>query len=180
MKRIGKSSIKDVPIIYLKNKINKRGELTTKEIMEIVLGGAATLLLVVLLYNLIAPNFDKTEETAKSYFDSFEDAVAVADSGGTGSFEMWMPTRKDSKKYFLIYFGRGSRFGKAPDVYTSFGDNVNHVCVCYWEGLDVCRYCRNLNYPAVLVEGEEQWAITAGEKIEITKKGDYYEIVRED
>ena len=161
-------------------RIGKRAELTTKEIIEIVLGGAATLLLIVLLYNLIAPNFDKDDETAKSYFDSFEDAVAVADSGEVGLFSMWMPNNtKKGKDFFLIYFGSNSIFGDSNKRYTSIGHHVNQICVCYWDSLDVCKYCKNLDHPSVLVGSpDDNWAISAGEEIEIIKGEEIYNVTR--
>jgi hypothetical protein len=159
--------------------MNKRGELTTKEIIEIVLGGAATLLLIVLLYSLIAPNFDRDDEVAKSYFNSFEDAVAVADDGETGSFSMWMPAEnKKDKEYFLIYFGAGVTHKiEGNHEYTSFGDNINHICICYFEDIDICGYCRNLNYPVTLSGvSDDKWAVAMNEEIEIIKSEDVYEI----
>ena len=44
--------------------VNKKGEITTKEILEIVLGAAAVLVLIFLIFSLLVGSFDKDEETA--------------------------------------------------------------------------------------------------------------------
>ncbi|MFH1238321.1 MAG: hypothetical protein ABIH79_00240 [archaeon] len=161
--------------------LNKRGELTTKEILEIILGAAAFLLLAVLLYNLISPNFDKGEETAESYFGSFKEQIVVADSGGVGSFSIWSPEDKEEKRnFYLVYFGSSSSYGNELKFY-SLGDNLNHLCLCSREkdGSE-CGYCNNLEYPVfavgLSVDKDGRWAIGVGEKIEITKGDEVYEV----
>ena len=70
--------------------------------------------------------------------------------------------------------------GSLVRKFLSFGENVNHVCVCYWDGEEIkCNYCSNLDMP--LVEGGkmgELWAISFGEKIMVEKMEEYYEITK--
>ena len=106
--------------------ISKRGELTTKEIIEIILGAAVVFVMVVLLYALISPVFDKMDETTKSYFESVEEVIE--DGGGT--FSMWQ-TVEEGKEFYLVYFQNRSSLEIRRKFY-SLGNNVNHVCVCYW------------------------------------------------
>ena len=161
--------------------MNRCGELTTKEIMEIILGAVAFLLLAVFLYQLISPNFNKGKETSESYFDSFKEQVTVVDSGGVGSFSIWQPeNKKEGREFYLVYFGNSSSYGGDKKFY-SFGNNLNHVCVCYWkEGDSLCDSCENLKYPVLvfgLAEDDSgRWAMGIGEKIEITKGDEVYEI----
>lgn len=155
--------------------------MTTKEIMEIILGGAAVLLLIVLLYNLISPNFDVGDETAKVYFDSLEEQIAVADKeGGVGSFSIWLPRGEDDEKEFLlVYFGNHSSRKGPMRTFYSLGNNVNHICICSWdEGEDKCNYCKNLDLPVVRERDMgETWAVGIGPKFEIRKMEEvgYYE-----
>ena len=160
--------------------LNKKGMLV-KESMEIILGVVATFILVVLLYNLISPNFDKGDETAESYFDSFKEQVSVADSEGVGSFSIWQPeNKKEKRKFYLVYFGDSSSYGKDLKFY-SLGNNLNHVCVCYWDDGDtLCDYCENLEFPVFVAGLSEDdsgcWAIGVREEIEITKGDGVYEV----
>ena len=163
--------------------LNKKGNLLSKNTLELILGGAIVLLLLVLLYNLIAPTFNVGDETAKSYFDSLEKEIALADSDKIGSFHMWQPEDKDDKReFFLVYFGNHSSFGTNLKFY-SLGDNLNRICICYIEdGVDNCKYCRNLAFPVLsddAGEGYVPWAVGLNEKLEITKKGDHYEFLTE-
>ena len=154
--------------------MNRRGELTTTEIVEIVLGVAAVFAMAVLLYALISPGFDKVDETAESYFDSFE---GVIDDGG-GSFLMWQPEEK-GKKFYLIYFKNKPSFTVGKQQFFSLGNHVNHVCVCYWDGDDSkCDYCKDLNKPLRMAGEDGPWTITIGQGIEVVDKGDYYEVVK--
>ena len=157
--------------------ISKRGELTTTEILEIILAVAVVLALVVLLYRLISPSFDRVDETAKSYFDLFEEAVEDG-----GSFSMWQPEEK-GREFYLVYFHDRTSFKikrESGEVeFSSFGNNVNHVCVCYWDGeVAKCESCKNLDLPMVK-DGEigEPWVMTMGEEVEIKKMDGYYEVV---
>ena len=160
--------------------ISKRGELTTKEIMEIILAAAVVLVLAFLLYRLISPSFDYNEEAAKSYYDSFEEVMAE----GGGSFLMWQP-EKEGVEFYLAYFHNDPSFfltrGKNPVIvrkFESFGNNVNHVCVCYWDGKSMkCNYCSDLDMPLVKDGKEgEAWVLMVGEEIKITKGEDCYNV----
>jgi len=156
--------------------MDKRGELTTKEILEILLGAAVVFVLAVLLYSLISPGFDKLDETAESYFEAFEEVI---DNGG-GSFLLWQPEDK-GKKFYLVYFKDKPSFDVDGRTFFSLSDHVNHVCVCYWDGKNTkCDYCKDLDLPLIEKgESEERWAVTIGQEIVITKKERFYEVVFE-
>ena len=116
--------------------------------------------------------FDKVDETAESYFESFE---KVIEDGG-GGFSMWQ-TEEKGKEFYLVYFQNRSSF-EARRGFSSFGNNVNHVCVCYWDGDDTkCESCKNLDMPLVK-DGNagEPWVVMVGEELAIVNKGDYYEV----
>jgi len=152
--------------------ISKRGELTTKEILEIILAVAVVLVMAFLLYKLISPSFNVVDETAKSYFESFE---KVIEDGG-GSFSMWQ-AEEEGKEFYLVYFQNRTSFKMRRSFY-SLGENVNHVCVCYWEGGDAkCESCGNLDMPLVKDDKFwEPWVVVVGEEIEIVDKGEYYNV----
>lgn len=162
--------------------LNKKGAMMTKEVMEVVLGGAVVLVLLFLLYNLIAPNFDKGDETMDAYLNSLKDQIAVADDEGVGSFSIWQPVDDDEKKeFYLVYFGNHSSFGVSPRKFYSLGNNLNTICVCSWtKDESSCGACENLEFPVLFgdVEDYESWAVGLGDKLKITRKEDYYEFVR--
>ena len=140
----------------------KRGEFTTTELLEIVLAAAAGFVLIALLYNLIAPSFNKEEKTAESYLNSFTDAVKVADEGGTGVFSMWQPS---DIKYSLVYFGTKSQY----EGYSAIRKNQNTVCVCYNDGSKTtCEKCSDLDYPAKY-KNEDLFALEQGKSYKINK-----------
>lgn len=158
--------------------MNKKGGMVDKELLELILGGAIVIGLTFFFYQLIAPNFDVGDETAKSYFDSFEKQVVVADGGTIGSFSIWSPSDNDDREFSLIYFGDGTRFGGGGREYFSIGENKNHICICSWEeSVDNCAFCKNLDLPMIKGSEEGPWAIALGERIEITKKEGYYQIL---
>jgi len=158
--------------------LNKRGELTTEEIIEIVLGAAVVLVMAVLLYNLISPTFNRGDKISESYFDSFEEELEVADKGDIGRFSIWQP-EEDKREFYLVYFQDKSVFGTGTRIFYSSGDNVNHICICSWEKREsTCSYCKNLELPVSRISFEEDyssWAIGVGESVEIEKMEDYYE-----
>lgn len=150
--------------------LNKKGELMTKEIDELILGVVAVIVMTVLFYNLISPNFDKGDETAEAYFGIFNEELRIADSGGVGNFLMWQP--EEDVGFYLVYFVDAMSF----EEFRSVGNNKNHICVCYLEdGEGTCEYCENLKYP-VLKDGRSgRWKIGFGENLEMRKEGDYYD-----
>lgn len=159
----------------------KKGELTIKEIIETILGGAASILLVIFLYQWISPNYAIAGETSESYFDNFKEQVAIADSGDIGSFSIWLPeNKKEKRSFYLVYFGSSSSYGSEMKFY-SLGNNLNHICLCSLENKETkCNYCKNLDYPVrgveLDVDDSGRWAIGVWEKIEIIKTGEFYEI----
>lgn len=130
--------------------MKKNGELTTTEIVEIVLSAACVLVLVWLLYSLIAPSFSREEEVAKSYFSFFNDAIGVADKSGVGNFSVWQ--KETSAMYYLVYFGDKISYRLTDSlIFQSVGKNKNHFCVCYVKkDKSNCVSCEDLNYPVRL------------------------------
>lgn len=157
--------------------LNKKGEMTTQEILEIVLGAAVVLVMAILLFRLLSPGLDVNEETAEAYFDSFMEEIGVADSGGTGVFLMWQP--EEDVSFYVVYFGDGMRIEKEGVNFSLFGDNRNSVCLCYVEeGDSVCGYCENLRHPASYDGELKDWVFGSQNKVRIIKGEDVYEIVR--
>lgn len=151
--------------------------MTTKEIMEIVLGAAAVLVLVVLLVALIAPTFDKDEKTAESYLSTLKKEIAKADDGEVGGFDM-MTTRTGETRFFVVYFGDGIRVedgeGESELVFISLKENKNHICGCYlkYEANEAeCFACEDLKYPASYKK-ESSFVIYSSEPVYKIKKVD--------
>jgi hypothetical protein len=141
----------------------KQGELTTKEIIEFVLGGAVIVLLVILLIALISPYWDKNEQTAKSYFKTLQDEIKKADEGGVGDFNIWQ-NQKDAW-FYVVYFGDKVIWRKEISYFygekkvnalfsfvNSFGENALCICYGYPESFKnrelisfECDYCMKLS-----------------------------------
>jgi hypothetical protein len=154
---------------------SKKAALVDKEIIELALGAAAVFVLAILLYGLIAPNFDKVDKSAEGYFDAFVEEVGVVKNGGVGRFSIWQLEEKSDVKFYLVYFGEGVSY---ENKFYSFGDNNNHVCVCYDDEETKCNYCMDLEKPA-LMDGRAKWGVGVGEKLSIEDKGEFYEVVLE-
>ncbi len=174
--------------------LNKKGELTTKEILEIILAVAVVLGMAVLLYKLISPSFNVDEETAKSYLSSFMDEIGVADSGDVGNFLIWQV--ESGKEFYLVYFGDGSSVMMEREdmliipgadetpiitevVFSSLNNDMNRVCICYWESSEKtgCLSCEELRGPAFM-DGNDRWVVEPGDKIKVELKEGVYEITK--
>ncbi len=154
----------------------KKGEITTKEIVEIVLGAAAVFVLIILMYSLFVGNFDKDEETAKSYLKTLKREILVADGGGVGSFDM-LSLGDTTVSFHLVYFG--DKIGLKLDkdyTFRSVGNHKNHACVCYLrDGEAHCPSCEDFDSPMVF-RTNVNWPIRDHEDAwKIEKNGDVYE-----
>jgi len=158
--------------------VGKKGEITTKEIVEILLGAAAVFVLIFLMYSLLAPTFDKDDETAKSYLKTLKREIGVADSGKEGSFDM-LNLGDDKVKFYLVYFGEKIRV-KLDDNYDfkSVGSRKNHACVCYWRKEKVfCPACEDFDIPILqrVRDVGDAWFIYGSDSAwKIRRDGDYY------
>jgi hypothetical protein len=154
----------------------KKGELSTEELLELILAVAAVLIVTFLLYNLVSSHYDKNEKIADTYFDLLVDEIAFADKGFIGSFSMWQHSDGDSV-YFLVYFQNQSAYG-TPTKFSSLGANLNHICICYLKDSDsVCNSCVDLKYPVMFsdtVGVYSERAIESKKKIDIKFEGDHY------
>ena len=115
------------------------------QIIKLILGAAVVLVLVLLIYSLISPLFDKEKETAKSYLEIFNRAIHEADENGKSNFNMWGGEPK------MVYFGDKKVLSSGHDFFSRSNDDKNYLCFCYepedkiWK----CNYCASLNYPIV-------------------------------
>lgn len=158
---------------------SKKGELTTNELLEIILVAAGIVLLAVFFYSLVSPMWDKGDETSKAYLESLMSQIETADDGGVGEFFIWPieSNEGDPVGYYLVYFGDKLSISFAEErSFVSGGDNKNYVCICSSsEEVEICNACKDLKFPVIL-SGESY--IGKGEKIAITKMEDYYEFKR--
>jgi len=116
-------------------KINKSGQqIGTKELLELLIGAAAIVILIWLLVALIEPNFDKDKETAKNYFDSLKNAIEEINDAGVGEsteFSIWL---NNENKFYLVYFNNNRRYeikGIKESYLPEKGENL--LCICYVE-----------------------------------------------
>lgn len=146
----------------------KAAKLIINETLELILAVAGIAIVVILLYNLIAPSFDSEDKTAEAYFNSFKQAIQTAEKGGTGVFEIWQP--ESTTNFYLIYFGTKVSYKKDNQEFFSLEKNINHACLCYSNEKEIsCNYCENLPYPLKKEEQDNSFHIGANENINIIK-----------
>jgi len=153
-----------------------------RETVGLIIGLAVVVVLVLLMYSLIAPYFDKDKETAKSYFNTLKDEIEKADNGG-GEFMIWQ--KEEDTNFYLVYFGENKYFDFGQIKFSSIGKNENHICICYVIGKETfCRNCKNLDLPVRTdyfeEMGESPRAVGFGEKLKITKEEGYYSFEKTD
>ena len=155
--------------------LNKKGEITTKEILEVLLAAAAVFVLIFLMYSLFVGSFDKDDETAKSYLKTLKREIGVADSGKNGSFDM-LNLGNSEVKFYLVYFGeRISVKLKDGKDFKSVGNHENHACVCYRKGDELsCVACEDFDY-SFKDDSDDGWFIGEDEDAwKIKKDGERY------
>jgi hypothetical protein len=156
---------------------NKNGlSFLSDEIVQLILAGVCIFLLAVLLIALIYPNFNKKDKTAESYFNQFNEAVKVADNGGTGILSVFQ--KDSSANYYLVYFGNKIEVQYGGINFKSVSKNSNTICSCYLgngKAVGVCGYCVNLKYP---VKENNVFELEQGKRFEIikTKTENFYRI----
>ena len=149
------------------------GDITTKEILEVVLAAAAVLVLIVLAVALIWSSFDRDKETAKSYMETLKKEIARADDGKVGDFDM-VTTREGETRFFVVYFGEGIVVPWDGMGFRSVRENKNHICVCYLKNdakKTECPVCEDLKYPASYGK-EGSFIIYSADSVFTIKKGD--------
>lgn len=132
----------------------KKAELTTKEIIELILAAAAIIVLVILVTSILNSQWDRDEEIAKGYLDMLNTELDVAEQGGTGLFRVY----ENHEDFVLIYFGSRTAVYVTEKNYFKQDDIMkNSACMCiekdrapkeaegrtFW----YCEYCTSLDYP---------------------------------
>jgi lysozyme len=162
---------------------NKRGELVTSEIIEVVLVVAGVFVIVVFLYNLISPTFDRGDKISESFLGILEEQIEIADSGGMGEFYFWglESAEGENLDYFLVYFGDRNSVNLTLDVsFVSEGNNKNNVCICSFdEGITSCKHCKVLELPALFSQDTEEMFVGEGRKIGIVNEKTHYNFIVE-
>ncbi len=130
---------------------NKKAVLETKEIIELILGAAVTLVLILLIWALVSPSFNKQEKTAEAYFESLKKAIGEVDDGAKS---VNLDLYQDSSMR-IVYFGEYLSVESYNYVFKPKTPSRNQVCVCYrvtknHEAIGVCNYCLKLKYPAIV------------------------------
>jgi hypothetical protein len=146
--------------------LNKKAgtRLGTKELLELILGVAAVVILIILLVKLFTPAFNIDDETAKSYLDVLEKSLEDLEVGGAVDFNLWGGEPK------MVYFGERVRVSLGADNFTVSGYGENRLCFCYerepgtqeW----LCNSCFSLEHPAYFSKGRR--VFEDGDKFRIT------------
>ena len=160
--------------------LRKRGSFTIEESLSLILGVVGTIVVIILLYKLISPNFDRGVEASESYFESFKNEISAADSGNKGSFSFWQPIKEYD--YYLVYFGEKVVVDGFNHRFVYLGNNVNTICICYsLKGGDPkCNDCESLDFKVVSEKSEERWVTNESTAIEITREDDSYRFLMKD
>jgi len=163
--------------------INKKGELVSSTSIEVIIGIAVAVVLVLLMVSLITPDYDENDEIAKSYFERLEAEIEIVDSGGEGEFVLFEMESEDAivfddLHFYLAYFGGAVEFEKGEQFSSSkVGKNVICVCVSK-DGVNICRHCLDLDFYAEKMTGENidggPWVAEEGERMSIVKEWGSY------
>lgn len=157
--------------------VSKKGALLNKELIELILAAVGIFLLLIVMYNLISPNFDKKDKTSEAYFDSFLEKIDSLLSEGGAEFSFWQPSNS-KEEYYLVYFGDKVNIDAGSMKFYSLGSNSNHTCVCHLDKKNeyLCDYCINLNYPLKKSFDEEDLPFVFSEKsiLKLRKEADFY------
>lgn len=147
---------------------NKKGELTTRELIELILAAAFIIVLVILAARLLAPFFDVGDETAESYMDTLVQEMGIARNDGIGEFFIWDIDTGDSTTYHLVYFGEKVIVRDEIANFTSDGLD-NNICICsVFDEKSRCNNCVALDFPSRIEGGsEEGFVISKGERVAI-------------
>ncbi len=167
---------------------DRRGEMVTKEIIELLIAAAGIITIILLFYNFIAPSGDIIDRNSEAFFDMFVDQISVVDNGGEGEFSIWQKT--EGADLFLIYFGNRTgnkiplRFNISGERFEPYGkyelDYKNVYCMCSLKsGIPWCSYCANLANIASL-DGTYggAWSLKYNEKIKMKFENGFYNFMR--
>jgi len=151
--------------------------LLDEESVKVIMAVAVFAGIVFLLFSLFSPVFNVADETAKSYFESFEKAVDEVPS----SFFM-MDNGKDELNFYLVYFGNINSFERDSVRFTRDIDGLDNViCVCSEDGDNmVCNYCKGMDLPVRFFykdDGQyavDSWSIGEGRQIKLNKDVEKY------
>jgi len=154
-----------------------RGEITVTQIVELLLAAGAIVVLILLFVGLFDFGaYSGPEAAAESYFKTLMEQVDVASNLEIGEFQVWN-FDPDENPVSLVYFGDQINHAK----FSSFGENENHLCMCYREKGDskpACKACKNLDLPVHHVKGR---LLTSGEPFAVEGNNmDNVEIRREE
>ena len=152
-----------------------------KETIELLLAAGAVVVLVLLFFRLLTPEYNVAEETAEAYLKLLKEQINFIDSGTEGSFNLWLPQTSEGISYYLVYFDDKLAYshhfseGYVDFSYLkSFGRKV--LCICYREEQKTfCNECISLKSEARLVGDDGgPWAVGMGERVRINLEGENY------
>jgi len=177
--------------------------MTFDQLVSLILGVGSVIVLFLLgaaFWYAFTPALNEVDETAKSYFETFEKEIEDIDDDKVGEFFMWY-IGDNSTGYYLVYFGMGYNVNYTKTIWTrqyhgglwkyllpedsifqfhSLGNNKNRICVCSVTGNEEegyesnCKHCEDLNYPVEFSEKDDIWYIESGKVIKMELMEDKY------
>jgi hypothetical protein len=156
------------------NMNSKKGtQVLNDTVLEMIIGGAALLILAIIFLKMLLPTYDFNKESAKAYFDTLQAQIAFTDKYFS-EFALWQQGKENDALFFLVYFGNESTLldkyvrdgkGAMSGVYffDAGGKHKNYLCICYATGRTTsywninrddlqetkCSYCMSLKLPVV-------------------------------
>jgi len=155
---------------------NKKGTtFTWNNLLSLLLAAAGIFLIVMFLWNLFYPVFDRTDERSESYFEGLERSISEVDSYGTAEYH---PLRMEDGGYYLVYFGERARHMEGDKKFISKKADENTLCICSYDGQESrCDNCMELDNPGAF-EDLETWAVEVGTKLLVKKGEESYEFTK--
>lgn len=127
--------------------MKKKASTLTDSVPSLVIAIVAVFLLVLLMWKILFPGFNKDEEQAKAYLESLKASLIEADKNGQAEFGFLSGTKDSSVK--MVYFGEEHRRGGDNEYFRASGEK-NYLCFCYGEKDKArCTACEAMRFPIV-------------------------------
>ena len=173
--------------------MEKKGELVSNHFVEIVVGIAVVVVLILLATSFFG-EYKEEREVCDGYIEWLEREIGVADEGGVGRisvYDFWGETEVVSGDsnfldedhidnsfkmgYSIAYFGDLGGFGSGEDSFSHNKNGENVICACFFEDdVNLCPSCLKLDVPVSFDGSSGTFVIREGASFEIRKTGGSY------
>ncbi|MBT7567432.1 hypothetical protein HN630_00840 [archaeon] len=151
-------------------KLRKRA-IISGETIKIILVAGFIILLGILFFSMIAPNYSVEKEESKNYLSVFEKVIEEADRTGKATFNLWYARSK------MVYFGSRISVDVGKFKFKRRSREKNTICFCPGlsePGDSECRDCITLDKPVFVKSLLESGTVNGGDYIYFFNGGQYW------